>query len=85
MRNLVLLFLLLVTGCAQNPLSRAMVDSSVEMARRLEIESIAEGVETQSDWNALQAAGCVAAQGYFLAKPMEGPLFLEYCLAHRAR
>lgn len=74
-----------VTGCAQNSLSRAMVDSSVEMARRLEIESIAEGVETQSDWNALQAAGCVAAQGYFLAKPMEGPLFLEYCLANRAR
>jgi EAL domain-containing protein (putative c-di-GMP-specific phosphodiesterase class I)/AmiR/NasT family two-component response regulator len=74
-----------VTGCAQNSLSRAMVDSSVEMARRLEIESIAEGVETQSDWNALQAAGCVAAQGYFLAKPMEGPLFLEYCVANRAR
>jgi EAL domain-containing protein (putative c-di-GMP-specific phosphodiesterase class I)/AmiR/NasT family two-component response regulator len=74
-----------VTGCAQNPLSRAMVDSSVEMARRLEIESIAEGVETQSDWNALQAAGCVAAQGYFLAKPMEGQLFLEYCLTNRAR
>jgi EAL domain-containing protein (putative c-di-GMP-specific phosphodiesterase class I)/AmiR/NasT family two-component response regulator len=74
-----------VTGCAQNPLSRAMVDSSVEMARRLEIESIAEGVETQSDWNALQAAGCLAAQGYFLAKPMEGQLFLEYCLTNRAR
>jgi EAL domain-containing protein (putative c-di-GMP-specific phosphodiesterase class I)/AmiR/NasT family two-component response regulator len=74
-----------VTGCAQNSLSRAMVDSSVEMARRLEIESIAEGVETQSDWDALQAAGCISAQGYYLARPMEGQSLLEFCLSNRAR
>jgi EAL domain-containing protein (putative c-di-GMP-specific phosphodiesterase class I)/AmiR/NasT family two-component response regulator len=72
-----------VTGCAESSLSRALVDSSVDMTRRLQIESVAEGVETQSDWNVLQSVGCDAAQGYFFAPPMEAESFLEYCLSYR--
>ena len=69
-----------VTGSGENPLSRALVDSSVEMTRRLQIENVAEGVETQSDWDVMQSVGCDAAQGYFFALPMEAGSFLEYCL-----
>ncbi|MFA5915845.1 MAG: EAL domain-containing response regulator [Burkholderiales bacterium] len=66
-----------VTGCAANPSSRAIVESSVEMARRLGIKSVAEGVETQADWDVLHAAGCDVAQGYLIGKPIQEPAFLE--------
>jgi EAL domain-containing protein (putative c-di-GMP-specific phosphodiesterase class I)/CheY-like chemotaxis protein len=70
-----------VTGCAENPLSRAIVESSLEMARRLDIRSIAEGVETQAEWNALRDMGCDAAQGYFVARPMDARAFAGFCAA----
>ena len=73
-----------VAGCAANPSSRAIVESSVEMARRLDIKSVAEGVETQADWDVLQAAGCDVAQGYFIAKPMQASAFLTFCTAEAA-
>lgn len=72
-----------VTGCGGSSLSRALVDSSVEMTRRLEIESVAEGVETQADWNVVRSVGCDAAQGYFFAPAMEAQSFLAYCRSHR--
>jgi len=73
-----------VAGCAANPSSRAIVESSVEMARRLSIKSVAEGVETQADWDVLQAAGCDVAQGYFIARPMQASAFLTFCATEAA-
>jgi EAL domain-containing protein (putative c-di-GMP-specific phosphodiesterase class I) len=73
-----------VTGCAANPAARAIVESSVEMARRLNIKSVAEGVETQADWDVLQAVGCDLAQGYFIAKPMQESEFLAFCTTKAA-
>jgi EAL domain-containing protein (putative c-di-GMP-specific phosphodiesterase class I) len=74
-----------VTGCAANPASRAIVESSVEMARRLDIKSVAEGVETQADWDVLKAVGCDVAQGFFIAKPMQESSFVAFCIADAAR
>lgn len=67
-----------VTGCVTNHTTRAIVQSSVAMARRLGIKSVAEGVETLADWDALKAAGCDMAQGYFIAKPMDARAFVEF-------
>jgi len=71
-----------VTGCVSNQSTRAIIQSSVEMARRLGIKSVAEGVETQADWDTLKAAGCDIAQGYFIAKPMDANSFLEFCTTY---
>ena len=73
-----------VAGCAANDSLRTIVESSVQMARPLGIKSVAEGVETQEDWDALKAAACELAQGYFIAKPMDGKLFIELCAMHKA-
>ncbi len=73
-----------VKGCAINPSSRTIVESSVEMARRLGIKSVAEGVETQEDWDVLKAAGCNVAQGYFIAKPLDESSFVAFCMAESA-
>ena len=73
-----------VIGCAANPSSRIIVESSVDMARRLGIKSVAEGVETQADCEVLRAVGCDVVQGYFIARPMEEQLFMEFCAAGSA-
>lgn len=72
-----------VTGCATNSSSQTIIESSVEMARRLGIKSVAEGVETQSDWDNLRKTGCELAQGYFIAKPMDEKSFLAFCTSYK--
>lgn len=67
-----------VIDSAVNPASRIIVESSVRMARQLGIKSVAEGVETQGDWDALRAMGCDFAQGYFAAQPMDERQFTEF-------
>tara|TARA_R110002074_G_scaffold373069_2_gene548842 strand:- start:103008 stop:104210 length:1203 start_codon:yes stop_codon:yes gene_type:complete len=67
-----------VTGSSSRDATHTIIQSSIEMAHQLGIKSVAEGVETQKDWNVLKAAGCDIAQGYFIAKPMEESLFLEF-------
>lgn len=59
-----------VTDCATNAQHRAIIESSLDMARRLKLKSVAEGVETLADWSLLKELGCGLAQGYFIAKPM---------------
>lgn len=67
-----------VKHAAQQESSRMILESSLEMARRLKITSVAEGAETQEDWNLLRECGCDLAQGYFIATPMEGPAFPDW-------
>ncbi len=57
-----------VTGCSVNPEARVIVESSVEMARKLGISSVAEGVESLADWKMVRATGCEIAQGHYIAK-----------------
>jgi EAL domain-containing protein (putative c-di-GMP-specific phosphodiesterase class I)/FixJ family two-component response regulator len=71
-----------VTGCAANAASGIIVESNIEMARKLGITSVAEGVESLADWQLLKAARCDIAQGYFIARPMDEGLFVEFCIAN---
>lgn len=63
-----------VHGAFQDPALMAIVEGTLAMAHDLGIKSVAEGVEDQADWDCMQALGCDVAQGYFIAKPMNGPL-----------
>jgi diguanylate cyclase (GGDEF)-like protein/PAS domain S-box-containing protein len=53
---------------------RAIVASIIELAHALDMEVVAEGVETASQLEQLQALGCDRAQGYLIAAP--GPALL---------
>lgn len=59
--------------------ARVIVESIMQTARQLGIRSVAEGVETSVAYDALKAAGCDVVQGYFISRPMEESLFLEFC------
>jgi diguanylate cyclase (GGDEF)-like protein len=49
--------------------SRAIVGAITNLARELEMEITAEGVETEEQLLILKAAGCTNAQGYYFARP----------------
>jgi EAL domain-containing protein (putative c-di-GMP-specific phosphodiesterase class I) len=55
-----------------DPQRRALVAAVVNMARTLDIEPVAEGVETEAQLRALIELGCDLAQGYHLGRPAEG-------------
>ncbi|MBV5297661.1 MAG: EAL domain-containing response regulator [Rhodoferax sp.] len=59
-----------VHGAWANDTQRAMFDASLNLARQLKMETVAEGVEDRADWNFLRQRGCDIAQGYFIARPM---------------
>jgi EAL domain-containing protein (putative c-di-GMP-specific phosphodiesterase class I) len=54
---------------------RLILEASLDMARRLRIASVAEGAETQADWDLVRAVGCDYAQGFFVARPMPADRF----------
>lgn len=64
----------------QNRRLKAIFQASVDLAKVLGLEPVAEGVETADDLKFVRESGCWVAQGYFFAKPMpeaEIPTWLE--------
>ncbi|MEO8501390.1 MAG: EAL domain-containing response regulator [Vicinamibacteria bacterium] len=67
-----------VTNAARRQSARVILQSSLDMARKLRMTSVAEGVETQEDWDLLRQLGCELAQGYFIARPMDAAAFMKW-------
>jgi diguanylate cyclase (GGDEF)-like protein/PAS domain S-box-containing protein len=47
-----------------------IVRSTIDLARNLGLEVVAEGVETEVVWDRLGELGCTVAQGYYLSRPV---------------
>ena len=47
-------------------------DGTVDLARKLGLTTVAEGVEAVEDWQMLAELGCDIAQGYLIARPVPG-------------
>ncbi len=52
------------------PQDQLIVQSTIDMAHRLGLKVVAEGIENQASWQLLQQWGCNLAQGFFLGRPM---------------
>ncbi len=61
-----------VAGAPEDDEARAMLVSSVGLGKDLELPVVAEGVETQTEWDLVASLGVDVVQGYFVAKPMPG-------------
>jgi diguanylate cyclase (GGDEF)-like protein/PAS domain S-box-containing protein len=60
-----------VDGLIDRPDDRAIVEAVVRLAGALDVEAIAEGVETAAQADALRALSCGFAQGFHFARPSE--------------
>ena len=68
----------LVTQAPLNESARVIVESSIELARKLNIIAVGEGVESQSQWDLLAELHCQCAQGYFISRPLPADDFLRW-------
>ena len=59
-----------VMDMCENASDATIVRSTIDLARNLGLDVVAEGVETEEAWNALRAQGCTLAQGYLISKPV---------------
>ncbi|RUO25297.1 hypothetical protein CWE09_00750 [Aliidiomarina minuta] len=49
---------------------QTIVSSTIELAHRLGLKVVAEGVENKASWRLLQEYGCDLLQGYYIARPL---------------
>lgn len=57
------------------PRGEAVLHSTIALAQALGMKTVAEGVETQTQYEFLCAAGCDEIQGFYFAKPMPAAQF----------
>jgi EAL domain-containing protein (putative c-di-GMP-specific phosphodiesterase class I) len=74
-----------VHGARHNQIIRPILESSLGVSKRMGLRSVAEGVETQSDWELLRELGCESAQGYFIGRPMPAERIWEWLNVWQAR
>jgi EAL domain-containing protein (putative c-di-GMP-specific phosphodiesterase class I) len=59
-----------VDGIAESDQRLAVAEGIVRIARTLNLEVVAEGIETEEQRDLLGSMGCNYGQGYLLAMPM---------------
>ncbi|HQQ70886.1 MAG TPA: EAL domain-containing protein, partial [Alicycliphilus sp.] len=70
-----------VRGLEHDNNDQAIVEAIIEMAHRLGMQTIAEGVETAAQRDLLQALHCDYAQGYLFSRPLPLQEFEQFLLA----
>jgi EAL domain-containing protein (putative c-di-GMP-specific phosphodiesterase class I) len=64
-----------VAGCADDRLKQGVCRRIVELADEVGARTVAEGVETRTDFLAVREMGFALAQGFHFAKPMPARKF----------
>jgi diguanylate cyclase (GGDEF)-like protein/PAS domain S-box-containing protein len=59
-----------VRGIGRSAEESAMVDTMLDIARSLQLDVVAEGVETQAQYAFLRDRGCALIQGYYFSRPL---------------
>ena len=62
----------LVRGIEKSVMKQKVMSSMVTLANELEVQLIAEGVETAAELDCVASLGAHAVQGYFFARPARG-------------
>lgn len=65
-----------VTNCHIDKVNAGLCETIVELAKRFNLKTVAEGIETTHESHKLQGIGCDIGQGYLFAKPMPKEAFV---------
>lgn len=74
-----------ISGLPKDKDDIAITSSIIDIARNLQLTTIAEGVESQSQFDYLATLGCQQIQGYLKAKPMPHHLMEQQLLTSDKR
>ncbi|WP_455210357.1 EAL domain-containing protein, partial [Kaarinaea lacus] len=67
-----------VSGAVHDSANRAILESSVLLAKKLGMKVVAEGVETEAELEVVTRLGCDYLQGYYVSEPMPGSEVLSW-------
>jgi len=70
-----------VNGATHDPEALAMLESSVDLARRLGLVTVAEGVESEEEMEIVRRVGCDLVQGYYVQRPVSADALLDWISA----
>ncbi|MDD3343050.1 MAG: PAS domain S-box protein [Sulfurospirillaceae bacterium] len=73
-----------IKNILQDQEDAVIVQTIIQMAKNLNLKTIAEGVENEAVLNAVQNYGCDEVQGYHFASPMPAPLLETHDLWHKS-
>ncbi|MFN7710314.1 MAG: putative bifunctional diguanylate cyclase/phosphodiesterase [Holosporales bacterium] len=59
-----------IRSMLSNSAAEAIVRSAITLGHELGLEVVAEGIETEQEYNRIRELGCDLGQGYFFARPM---------------
>lgn len=74
-----------INGAASDVRSRAVVEASIELGRKLQLTTVAEGVRTVEQWQMLAELGCSRAQGELIGPAVRGDELVAAIAAWRRR
>lgn len=55
-----------------------IIEAAIGIAGKMDMQTIAEGIENRAAFDFLQQLGCDLAQGYLLSKPLSGQAFTQW-------
>ncbi|MEZ9197875.1 EAL domain-containing protein [Shewanella sp. 10N.286.54.B9] len=67
-----------IDNATVNQSDAKLVKAIVMMGQSLEMPLVAEGIETEEQWDFLQSLGCDYAQGYLMSKPLPSDNLLTF-------
>lgn len=67
-----------INGILENDDDRAIISSIIAMAHSLNLRLVAEGVETEAQYELLRTLGCDEIQGYYCSPPVPAAKFVAY-------
>jgi predicted signal transduction protein with EAL and GGDEF domain len=62
---------------------RVLIEATVKVAESLGMNTVAEGIETQAQADAVRAQSCAKGQGYFYSRPLVSSALVEWLGARR--
>ncbi len=68
-----------VAGMPQNRDMNKITDAIIRLGHSLALDIIAEGVETEEQYNHLLTRGCDFAQGFHIARPVSADEYIKLC------
>jgi diguanylate cyclase (GGDEF)-like protein len=63
---------------------RVLIEATVKVAQSLGMNTVAEGIETQGQADAVRAQHCAKGQGYFYSRPLPAPALAQWIAANSA-
>jgi PAS domain S-box-containing protein len=67
-----------VRGATQDLSAKTILEHSANLGRKFALNLVAEGVETQDDWDLVALIGCNEVQGYLIGRPMPAADFIQW-------